>query len=115
VKPGEIEFLYLTTTGRRSGQPREIEIWFTEGLGRYYVVAEHRWETQSVQNVLADPRVHVRVGDETFAARARVIDAGSEPDLHDAAQTLSEQKYGWGDGLVVELAREPRACEVSPA
>jgi len=108
VKPGEIEFLYLTTTGRRSGQPREIEIWFTERESRYYVVAEHRWETQWVQNVLADPRVLVRVGDETFAAQARVIDAGSEPGLHDAAQTLSEQKYGWGDGLVVELARELR-------
>ena len=47
MKPGETEFLYLTTTGRRTGQPREIEIWFTEDAGRYYVIAEHgegaRW------------------------------------------------------------------------
>ena len=34
---GEPEFLYLTTTGRRSGQPREIEIWFTSRDGRYYL------------------------------------------------------------------------------
>src|SRR6266403_2768898 len=88
------QFLYLTTTGRRSGQPREIEIWFTQRDGCYYIVAEHRWETQWVQNVLAEPRVRARVGDQEFAARVRVIDAGTEPDLHDAAQALSEQKYG---------------------
>ena len=32
-------FLYLTTIGRRTGLPREIEIWFTERDGRYYVIA----------------------------------------------------------------------------
>ena len=37
VVRGEPEFLYLTTTGRRSGQPREIEIWFTSRDGRYYL------------------------------------------------------------------------------
>ena len=36
----EAEFLYLTTTGRRSGMPREIEIWFTRVDGHYYVIAE---------------------------------------------------------------------------
>jgi hypothetical protein len=33
-------FLYLTTAGRISGQPREIEIWFTERGGRFYLIAE---------------------------------------------------------------------------
>jgi len=66
-----------------------------------------------VQNLLADPRVSVRVGTEEFAARARVIDAAAEPDLHQAARELSERKYGWGDGLVVELNPEPRP--VTPA
>jgi deazaflavin-dependent oxidoreductase (nitroreductase family) len=106
VKPGEIEFLYLTTIGRRSGQPREIEIWFTQHDGRYYLIAEHRWETQWVQNLLAEPRVRVRVGDEEFRARARVAHADAEPVSHAAAQELSEKKYGWGDGLVVELTPE---------
>ena len=108
MKTGETEFLYLTTTGRRSGQPRPIEIWFTERDGRYYVIAEHLRETHWVQNLLADPRVRVRIGDEDFAARARVIDANDEPDEHAAVQELSEKKYGWGDGLVVELIPEGR-------
>lgn len=107
MKPGETEFLYLTTTGRRSGQPREIEIWFTQRDGHYYLIAEHLRETHWVQNVLADPLVRLRVGNEEFAARARVIDAAAEPAAHTAAQELSEKKYGWGDGLVVELTPEP--------
>jgi hypothetical protein len=28
-------YLYLTTTGRVTGQPREIEIWFTEHGGHF--------------------------------------------------------------------------------
>ena len=61
-----------------------------------------------MHNLLADPRVSVRVGTEEFPARARVVDAAAEPQLHQAAQELSERKYGWGDGLVVELSPEPR-------
>jgi deazaflavin-dependent oxidoreductase (nitroreductase family) len=104
VKPGETEFLYLTTTGRRTGHPRQIEIWFTERAGRYYVVAEHLWDTHWVQNLLADPHVRVRVAAAEFCARARVIQLDVEPVLHEAVQALSENKYGWGDGLVVELS-----------
>jgi len=113
VKPGETEFLYLTTTGRRTGQPREIEIWFTRRDGRYYLIAEHRWETHWVQNILAEPRVRVRVERQDFPARARVVDAGADPATHAAAQELSEKKYGWGDGLVVELTSEPRSASPS--
>jgi hypothetical protein len=29
-------YLYLTTTGRVTGQAREIEIWFTEHCGRFF-------------------------------------------------------------------------------
>ncbi len=105
MKAGEPEFLYLTTTGRRTGQSREIEIWFTEHEERYYVIAEHLEETHWVRNLRADPRVRVRLGDTGFDARARVIDAGLEPGVTKTIQELSEKKYGWGDGLVVEISR----------
>jgi len=98
------EYLYLTTIGRVSGEPREIEIWFTEDTGRYYVIAELRERARWVQNLRADPGVRVRVADRSFAARARVVDAAAEPALHRAARRRSKAKYGWGDGLVVELA-----------
>jgi deazaflavin-dependent oxidoreductase (nitroreductase family) len=97
------KYLYLTTTGRRTSRPREIEIWFTQRGGRYYLVAEHRERAQWVKNLRAEPRVAVRVGRRSFAAHARVVDAKAEPELARAARKLSEKKYGWGNGLVVEL------------
>ena len=99
-------FLYLMTTGRRTGLPREIEIWFTERGGNYYVIAEHRERAHWVQNIQAQPHVHVRLGDRKFDATARVVD--DEPELAAAVKALSEAKYGWSDGLVVEITPETR-------
>ena len=105
MKPGETEFLYLTTTGRRTGQPREIEIWFTEHAGRYYVIAEYG-TAQWVRNIANNPDVSFRVGEATFRGRARVINEQADPVLHRYVQYLSREKYGWGDGVVVELLLE---------
>jgi deazaflavin-dependent oxidoreductase (nitroreductase family) len=103
----DAESFYLTTTGRRTGTPREIEIWFTDHAGRYYVIAEHGENAHWVRNLRATPDVEVRVGDARFVARARVVDAGAERALAATIRRLSEAKYGWGDGLVVELAPAP--------
>jgi len=73
VTAGEAEFLYLTTIGRRSGQPREIEIWFTRHEGRYYLIAEHGDQANWVQNLRANPKVHIRVAGSSFEATARRV------------------------------------------
>ena len=95
----EAQFLYLTTIGRVSGQPREIEIWFTQRDERYYVIAEYQ-TSQWVQNARANARVTWRVGERSFSGTASVLENGP---VRDAVRELSNQKYGWGDGLVVEL------------
>ena len=96
-------FLYLTTTGRASGHSREIEIWFTERGGRFYLIAELRERANWVRNIQAQPQVRVRVGDRRFDATARVVHDDCEPELTKAVKELSDAKYGWSDGLVVEL------------
>ena len=90
------------TRGRKTSLPREIEIWFTELGGRYYVIAEYP-TSQWLQNLQACPDVHVRIAEERFAATARVITPESDATLHKKVQEASRQKYGWGDGVVVEL------------
>ena len=107
----EPKYLYLTTIGRRSGRPRRIEIWFTRHAGRYYLVAEHRLKARWVQNLLLNPIVRARVGARRFTGRARVVDHRREPVLVAAVRRLSEAKYGWGDGLVVEIAPSRRAAK----
>ena len=99
----ESDFLYLTTTGRRTGLAREIEIWFTRHDGRYYLVAETGERAQWVRNLRADPGVRWRVGAKTYSGRARVVDRIRDADLAATVRTLSTAKYGWGDGLIVEL------------
>jgi deazaflavin-dependent oxidoreductase (nitroreductase family) len=99
----EPQYLYLITTGRKSGLPREIEIWFTAREGRFYLIAEHRERANWVQNIRRDPRITVRVGDRRFAGRGRVLEEAAEPDLWQAIRALSDRKYGWSDGLIVEL------------
>jgi deazaflavin-dependent oxidoreductase (nitroreductase family) len=97
------QYLYLTTRGHKSGVPREIEIWFTHHEGRFYLIAEYA-TSNWVQNLVAYPEVQVRLAGKTFKARARVIP--SDTDLCRAIQQLSRAKYGWGDGLIVELTPE---------
>jgi deazaflavin-dependent oxidoreductase (nitroreductase family) len=96
------QFLYLTTRGRKSGLPREIEIWFTYRDGRFYLIAEYP-TSNWLQNLRAEPDAQVRVGEKNFAVRARLISPETEPGLHRAIADLSREKYGWGDGTVVEL------------
>jgi deazaflavin-dependent oxidoreductase (nitroreductase family) len=102
-------FLYLTTTGRTSGLLRTIEIWFVEHEGDYYVVAERRDKAQWVQNLERDPAVHVRVGARDdrgpeMPATARVV---RDPARVAAIAKLMVAKYGWSDGLVVEIRLVP--------
>jgi deazaflavin-dependent oxidoreductase (nitroreductase family) len=96
-------FLYLTTTGRRTGLPREIEIWFTSRRGRYYLVAERGERANWVRNIRVEPRVRFRINGRAHRGHARVVTARAEPTLAAAIRRLSEKKYGWGRGLVVEL------------
>ena len=95
-------YLYLTTTGHFTGQAREIEIWFTEHGGHFYLVAE-RESANWVRNIHSQPQVKVRVGDAEFNATARVVHNGRELRLAAIVKALFDAKYGWSDGLIVEL------------
>jgi len=103
VRPTLAMYLYLTTTGRVTGQAREIEIWFAEHGGRFYLFAE-RESANWVRNIQSQPQVKVRVGDAEFNAIARVVHNEREPELAASVKVLFDTKYGWSDGLIVELA-----------
>lgn len=98
-----LPYLYLTTTGRKSGLPREIEIWFVTFGDRFYILAEHGLATHWVKNIQVNSVVRVRLGDYEFGATARVLDSSRDGDAWRTAQTLMHAKYGWGAGLPVEI------------
>jgi deazaflavin-dependent oxidoreductase (nitroreductase family) len=99
---GREQYLYLTTRGRKSSLPREIEIWFTGRDGRFFLIAEYP-TSQWVQNLRAHPEAQVRVAGGSFTVRARFVSPETEPELHATVAGLSREKYGWGEGLIVEL------------
>jgi deazaflavin-dependent oxidoreductase (nitroreductase family) len=99
----KLQYLYLTTTGRVTGLPREIEIWFVESQGKLYILAEHFRKTQWVKNIERNPRVRIRLGDSEFEATARALDESRDAETWKLAQQLEREKYDWGDGLPVEI------------
>jgi deazaflavin-dependent oxidoreductase (nitroreductase family) len=102
--PEEPQYLYLTSTGRKTQSPHEIEIWFVSFDGKYYILAEHRENSHWVKNIRANSHVRVRIGDKTFEATARVLDPERDKSAYEKAQKLEREKYGWGAGLPVEIA-----------
>src|SRR6266850_7380042 len=95
------QFVYLTTTGRRSGLPREIEIWFVERDSRIYIFAEHGYKAHWVRNVLANPAVTIRLAERRWKAMGRVLEPDTDGELYIDVRALAREKYGWGDGLPV--------------
>jgi deazaflavin-dependent oxidoreductase (nitroreductase family) len=96
------QYVYVTTRGRRSGLPREIEIWFTHREDRFYVIAEYP-TSNWVQNLRVHPQVSLRLGEKTWEARARILSPDADSELCRTVANLSREKYGWGDGLIVEF------------
>jgi deazaflavin-dependent oxidoreductase (nitroreductase family) len=87
------EYCYLTTTGRVSGEPREIEIWFALVDTVVYLLSGGRDRSNWVRNLIREPAVTVRIGDQAIPGRARVVD---DPEEDRQAKELLVEKYSSG-------------------
>lgn len=98
------DFCYVTTTGRRTGKPHEIEIWFVAEGRTAYLMSGGADASDWVRNMRRDPSVTVRIRDETLPAHARFdMDAEDEARIRGAmADKYAERE---GDGSLSEWAR----------
>src|SRR5437667_10232511 len=101
------QVLYLTTIGRRTGLPRDIEIWFVVYCDRFYLLAETGEAAGWVKNIRRNPEVTVRIGERQIDAMARVLDRQADRQLWDEVAAIADRKYGCGDGLPVESTPGP--------
>ncbi|HTH70220.1 MAG TPA: nitroreductase family deazaflavin-dependent oxidoreductase [Candidatus Saccharimonadales bacterium] len=91
------DMCYLTTTGRKSGKPHEIEIWFGIREGRLYLLSGGGDQADWVKNLKRSPRVKVRINTRTAAGTARLVRPNTREDT--AARELLDGKYmGWREG-----------------
>jgi deazaflavin-dependent oxidoreductase (nitroreductase family) len=97
------EYCYLTTTGRVTGKPHEIEIWFGLSNATLYLMSGDG-KSDWVKNLLKNPSVTVRIVKHTFSGTARLVNDEQEQML---ARVMLADKYKEreADGSLSEWAR----------
>ncbi|HVL51224.1 MAG TPA: nitroreductase family deazaflavin-dependent oxidoreductase [Actinomycetota bacterium] len=89
-------YCYLTTTGRTSGRPHTIEIWFGASENTLYLLSGGGDRSDWVANLLRTPAVHLRVGSQEWEATARMV---TRPEEEARARRLLAAKYqDWREG-----------------
>ena len=98
------EYCYLTTMGRITGKPHEIEIWFGLNDFTLYLLSGGGIKSDWVKNLLKVSNVSVRIADRTFLATARMVKEEKEESM---ARILLADKYKEreSDGSLSEWAR----------
>ncbi len=98
------DYCYLTTTGRVTGNPHEIEIWFGAGDGNIYLLSGGGYKSDWVKNLLKNAEVTVRIAKTKFSALARLV-TDHEEEIS-ARYMLAEKYHEWENGRTLsEWAR----------
>ena len=98
---GSEDFCYLTTTGRVTGRPHEIQMWFAlDGQALYMLSGSDR--SDWVKNLRKTQEVTVRIAARTFEGRARVVEDRDEDEL---ARRLLIEKYERNPGSLSNWRR----------
>jgi deazaflavin-dependent oxidoreductase (nitroreductase family) len=83
--------LLLTTTGAKSGEPRVHPLVYTRDGDRYVVIASKGGAPSHpawYHNIVANPRVTIEVGPDTFEAQATIPNGEERQRLYDAQAAL---------------------------
>lgn len=84
------DYCYVTTTGRVTGKPHKIEIWFALEAETLYILAGGREKADWVRNAKKAPAVAVRIADQRFDGTARLV---TKPDEDALARRRLLEKY----------------------
>ena len=114
--PSDESFCYVTTRGRVTGRPHEIEIWYVVHDGALYLMAGGGESADWVKNMRAESAVRVRLAGSEFDASAEVAPSGVDEDL--IRRAMAAKYQGWEEGadlsewaltaLVVRLSPVPQ-------
>ena len=113
------QFIYLTTTGRVSGNKHTIELWFAYGEGKIFLSHEGEY-TDWMKNIQKNPDVEFKIGGnreigsqynyklpydilsnlERFSGNLRIITNSQE--LEEGKYALYEKYYGKNSKEVID-------------
>jgi deazaflavin-dependent oxidoreductase (nitroreductase family) len=97
-------FCYLTTTGRVTGEPHEIEFWFAlvPEAQTLYMLSGGGDRSDWVKNLRRNPVVEVRIAGKRLGGRAREARDAEEDEL---ARRLLVEKYESSPGRLENWRR----------
>src|SRR6478672_7559292 len=84
------DFCYLTTTGRVTGRPHTIEIWFALHQTSLYMLSGGREQADWVKNIQRQPNVQVKIRAQIFQGQGRIVQEQEEDKL---ARFIVTEKY----------------------
>ena len=87
------QFCYLTTKGRKTGNPHTIEIWFGQAVSTLYLLAGSGEKADWVRNLRSNPQVSLRIDEVDFVCTARIVVDADEDQM---ARDLLVEKYQSG-------------------
>jgi deazaflavin-dependent oxidoreductase (nitroreductase family) len=97
-------YALLETTGRKTGKPRTNPVGHGRVGNEFWIVAEHGKQAGYVRNILANPRVRVKVGDGLRArwhgGTAHVL---PEDDPRKRLEWLAEHARAGNNGRAVRF------------
>lgn len=94
------KFIHLTTTGRKTGKPRTVELWFAVNGGKVYLSHEGE-ETDWMKNIKKNEQVAFEIAGRGFTGKARYLKDG-EDGAWIAKVALYEKYYGKASKEVIE-------------
>ncbi|OLE12185.1 MAG: pyridoxamine 5'-phosphate oxidase [Acidobacteria bacterium 13_1_20CM_4_56_7] len=84
----------ITVTGRKSGRPISIPVWFVLNGDKLYLLPVHGSDTQWHKNMLNNPKIRIGAREEQTEVQAVPI---SDPKQVSSVVEKFRAKYGDGD------------------
>jgi hypothetical protein len=107
----EEKFIYLTTRGRKTGNPHTVELWFAIARKKIYLSHEGAY-ADWMKNILEDNRVEFKIGNIQFEGKARISESGEAFEL--GKHALYFKYYGKaGEDTINDWFSESTIIEIS--
>jgi deazaflavin-dependent oxidoreductase (nitroreductase family) len=111
IKVADKNYIHLTTTGRKSGEPRTVKLWFAISEGKIYLSHEGKY-ADWMRNILKDNRVGFKIENIPFKGKARIVEDQGTFDVGKHALYL--KYYGKAsDDAVNDWFSESTVIEIS--
>jgi hypothetical protein len=83
------KYIYLTTKGRKTGNPHTVELWFAVKKGKVYLSHEGKY-TDWMKNIIKDNCIEFKIGKSKFKGKANII---KENKVFETAKYALYHKY----------------------